>query len=77
MYFLARHHGIVISLRTLKRIAKKCGRYRRKHFSDILDVAMFILSECEGPGRGHGYRWMHLKCIQTGLLYPKNGSIII
>ena len=27
---------------------------------------MFILSECEGPGRGHGYRWMHLKCIQTG-----------
>lgn len=68
LYCLAGNHGIVISLRTLKRIAKKCGMYRRKHFSDILDVSMFILKECEGSGVGHGYRWMYLKCIQNGFV---------
>lgn len=68
LYCLANHHGIIISLRTLKRIAKRCGLYRRKNTSDILDVSLFILKECEGSGCSNGYRWMHLKCKQNGYL---------
>ena len=71
LYSLAHNHGIVVSLRTLKRITKTCGLFRRKHYSDIADVATFILSQCEDAGSGHGYRWMHLKCIHNGLNVPQ------
>ena len=36
-------HGYVIGIRTLKRITKKLGFYRRKFKSDILQIA-FIYS---------------------------------
>lgn len=68
LYCLANHHGIVISLRTLKRMAKTRGLYRRRNFSDILDVALFMLKEIESSGCSNGYRWMHLKCRQKGLV---------
>lgn len=57
-------HAIMISIRHLKRLLKKDNLYRRKNQSDVLDVAAFINSELQTSGSLHGYRWMHLKCIQ-------------
>jgi len=65
---LASYNGIVISNRTLKRITKKVGLYRRKLHTDIIDVALFINNIIRGHGNTDGYRWMHLKCIQSGLV---------
>lgn len=53
--------GYVLSIRSLKRITKKIGLHRRKYMTDILQVALFVLEQCEM----HGYRWMHLKCVET------------
>ena len=69
---LALYHRIIISIRTLKRITKAIGLYRRKNHSDIVDVALFINDEIRGPGEMNGYRWMHLKCIQNGLVVTQN-----
>jgi len=64
---LAHGHGIVISIRTLKRITSRLQLYRRKNHSDILEVALFILKQCEGQEQFFGYRWLHAKCIEQGL----------
>ncbi|KAJ8040865.1 hypothetical protein HOLleu_15291 [Holothuria leucospilota] len=40
--------------------------YRRRK-SDLLEVALFVMEELERHGQLHGYRTMHLKCIQKGL----------
>jgi hypothetical protein len=61
-------HGYSIGIRTLKRVTKKLGLYRRKHKSDILQIALFIIEQCEGHGQMHGYRWMHLKCLDRGFV---------
>ena len=53
--FLAQKHNIIISLRTLKRETSKLKLYRRKGHSDITEVALFILEECDSSGRLHGY----------------------
>lgn len=63
---LAQTNGIVISMRTLRRRLKERRLYRRKFQSDILDVALFIMQEVQNSGQLHGYRFMHLKCIQKG-----------
>ena len=63
---LASMHGIVISMRTLKRLLKAESLYRRKYFTDVLDVALFIQQEVMGSGAMLGYRLMHHKCIQHG-----------
>lgn len=62
---LATNHGIVISLRTLKRILLQERLFRRKRKSDLLEVALFLLEECQQSGQMHGYKTMHLKCIQN------------
>ena len=61
-------HRIIISMRTLKRITKRCGLYRHKYHSDILQVVAFIASHCESYGQMHGYRWMHYKCLKNSLV---------
>ena len=66
LHALALFHGYVMSIRTLKRLTKKQGLFRRKNKSDLLDVALFILSECEGPGQMQGYRWIHSRCLEHG-----------
>lgn len=66
--FLAKHDGIVISMRTLKRVLKRLGLYRRLHFSNIVDVALFLTDEIHKSGKLFGYRMMHLKCIQNGFV---------
>ncbi|CAH0551685.1 unnamed protein product [Brassicogethes aeneus] len=61
-------HNIIISPRNLKRILKKNNSYGRRNFSNPNTVAAFIESQLSGSGQMHGYRWMHLKCIQHGLV---------
>lgn len=60
--------GYVISLRTLKRITRNLGLYRRKHKSDIVDIAMFIMEQCGKHGQMHCYRWLHLNCLEEGFV---------
>lgn len=64
---LAGNHRIIISMRTLKRVLNHFRLFRRKNKSDLLDVALFIVENLETHGSHHGYRWLHLKCIQEGL----------
>jgi hypothetical protein len=60
---LSHLHGDNFSLRTLKRLLHRKGFFRRKAFSDLLDVASFIIQEYDGNGQLHGYKWMHQKCL--------------
>ena len=69
---LANLHGIIISIRTLKRMTKQLGLYRRRHQSEILDVAVFILEQLQGHAQMNGYRWMHERCIQNGFVVSLN-----
>ena len=68
LHCLAHLHGHVISERSLKRKTKKLGLFRRKHMTDLLDVALYIANECEEHSQTQGYRWMHDKCIQRGFV---------
>lgn len=72
LYCLAQNHQIIISLRHLKRQLKRLHLYRRKHTSDILDVALFIVEKLQSSGVLHGYRWMHSKCLQNRLVVDQN-----
>ena len=65
------NHNVAISKRTLNRKLRDLGLYRRKNHTDELDVAYFILQELQSSGCLHGYRWMHLKCIQNGINIDK------
>ena len=65
---LLRKHGIVLSLRHLKRLLRTFNLYRRKNMSDVMDVAAFIEEELRNSGSQHGYRWMHEKCSQKGFI---------
>ena len=67
---LALNHYIVVSMRTLKRILRRLGLFRRKNKSDVVDVANFILDNIRN-GSGHGYRLMHLRCIQHGFVVSR------
>lgn len=67
VYILRVTHGIVLSLRTLKRFLKKNGLFRKKHFDNVDEVIQFIREELVGSGALHGYRWMHHKCKENGL----------
>jgi hypothetical protein len=42
------------------------GLFRRKHFSDLLEVALFLESKMDTAEKLHGYRLMHLQCLQSG-----------
>ncbi|OWF56043.1 hypothetical protein KP79_PYT20970 [Mizuhopecten yessoensis] len=64
---LAVNHRIVISLRTLKRLLSRQNLFRRKHYTAIIDIALFINKELHGSGCMHGYRWMHRKCSHSGM----------
>ena len=52
---LARLNRAVISMSTLKRQLRDLGLYRRKHHSDLLDVATFIMLNLQGSEKNHGY----------------------
>lgn len=69
---LAQNHRIVISMRTLKRHLRTLKLFRRKFHSDLWDVVQFIDNEVRHSGNQNGYRWMHLKCKQAGLLVSRH-----
>ncbi|MGH0135050.1 UNVERIFIED_CONTAM: hypothetical protein FKN15_056488 [Acipenser sinensis] len=64
-------HGLTVRLRTLQATLQKKRLYRRKHYSDIVDVAIYIVEETEISGQLLGYRLMHLKCIQRGFVVKR------
>jgi len=63
---------IVMSMRTLRRVLKCMGLYRRKNESDPLEVASFLIDQLEGHGRLYGYKLHHLTCIQAGFVVTQN-----
>lgn len=67
LHILSVRHGIIVSLKTLKRFLKKNGFFRRKHFDNLENVIQFIKEKLEGSGALHGYRWMYSKCKDKGL----------
>lgn len=64
-------HDIYISEICLKRTLKKLGLHRRKEFSTEESVKEFIRSELNTSSQLHGYKWMHLKCLQAGLVVKR------
>lgn len=68
---LAHYQQVIISDRHLRRILRKLRLYRRKHYTDILEVALFIEDQLSNAGQLHGYRWMHMKCLQRGLVISR------
>ncbi|CAK6976222.1 uncharacterized protein LOC119798927 [Scomber scombrus] len=73
---LATQHGIVIGHATLKRMLRASG-LRRRNYDDLDLIIDFILDQLQGPGRFHGYHWMHMKCINNGLHVRKDVVRII
>ena len=63
---LAVINGIVMSMSSLKRQLKRLGLFRRKYYTDVLEVASFILENLSGSAQNHGYKIMHLRCLQNG-----------
>ena len=49
-------HNIKISKSSLKKKLGRLGLFRRKHFSDLLDVALFIIEQIQESRQNHGYR---------------------
>ena len=72
MSFLAFGYNKIISKATLKRILKRLHLSRKSNYSDIVDVALFVIKELENSGQLHGYRWMHQKCINAGFIVPRD-----
>lgn len=68
---LSHQHGIIMCLRTLQTLLRKNRLCRRKDFTDVLDVAYFVNQQLETSGQMVGYRMMHLKCIQEGLVVKR------
>jgi len=57
---LANYDRIIISIRTLKRICKRLGLFRRKNQSNLRDVLAFVQHEMTSSGQMQGCRWLHL-----------------
>ena len=53
--------------RHLRRLLWIMGLHRRKELSDI-DVTVYVDHKLSKSGQLHGYRWMHLKCIQNAFV---------
>ena len=71
---------IVLSMRTLRRLLKSAALYRRKEYSDILDVSIYLMELLRNSNKSHGYKFVHLNFIQKGFvirqetvrLYPRH-----
>uniref|UniRef100_A0A3P9JR73 Integrase core domain-containing protein n=1 Tax=Oryzias latipes TaxID=8090 RepID=A0A3P9JR73_ORYLA len=64
--------GIIISLRTLRRILSTLRLHRRKNQSDVLDIALFLIGQLQTYGQLNGYKLQHLRCIQEGFVVTQN-----
>ena len=61
--FLLLTHGIVLSLRQLKRILRKRGLFRRRNGSNHEEVIRAVEIGLQGSGSSVGYRQMHQRLI--------------
>ena len=66
---LAVINGIVMSMSSIKRQLTRLGLLRRKCYTDLVEVASFILENLSGLAQNHGYKIMHFKCTQNGYGY--------
>lgn len=41
--------------------------YRRKNYAKIEDVVNFLEMEISNSSQLHGYKWMHLRCLQNNI----------
>ncbi|XP_047246888.1 uncharacterized protein LOC124883696 isoform X1 [Girardinichthys multiradiatus] len=69
---LAHSHQTIISVRTLKRICKRLGLFRRKNQSDLEEVMVFVQQEIMTSGQMQGYRWLHLCAVQCGIVVSQD-----
>lgn len=69
---LRESHNIVMSVRTLKRRLRFLNLHRRKNYADANEVASFLTNEVHASRSMHGYKWMHLKCLQNKLIVPRS-----
>ncbi|CAI5669682.1 unnamed protein product [Oreochromis niloticus] len=69
---LAHSHQTIISVRTLKRICKRLGLFRRKNQSNLEEVLAFVQQEIMTNGQMQGYRWLHLRAIQHGFVVSQD-----
>lgn len=70
--FLYLRHNMVMSLSTLKRKLRSMKLDRKKHFSSLSTVIDFIQAQLKTSGQLCGYRWIHQRCIQNGLVVTQN-----
>jgi hypothetical protein len=69
--------GIALCSRQLRRILARLGLYRRKDYSDFDDLVRFLEGQVASSGQLHGYRFMHVKCINNGLVVSRETVRII
>lgn len=74
---LAIEHGVVVSLRHLKRLLRELGLFRRNNYSDVAEVVEFINEQIQTSGKLHGYRWMWEKCSMNNLRCKKEDVRLI
>ena len=72
LVILAQNNRIVISIRTVKRICKRLGLFRRKNQSNLNEVLAFVQNEIMTNGQMQGYRWLHLRAIQHGFVVSQD-----
>lgn len=68
---LAVKHGIAISERHLRRHLNRLRLFRRKDHTDVAEVSVFVMNELRTCGQQLGYRMMHLKCVNAGLVVSR------
>ncbi|KAL7870469.1 hypothetical protein SRHO_G00079660, partial [Serrasalmus rhombeus] len=69
---LAHNNQTLISVRTLKRICKRLGLFRRKNQTDLQEVLAFVQQEIMTSGQMQGYRWLHLRAVQRGFVVSQD-----
>ena len=78
IHFLETFHGKPLSIRTLHRILRSEGLYRKTHSTDSRHVIQFVENEISESGSSLGYRQLHQRCINQGLkVTRKNVSLIM
>lgn len=66
--------GLNTSMSSLRRHLESLGLFRRRAQSDVLDVTLFLQEQLNQHGTLHGYKFMHSKCIQTGLVVTRSSG---
>ena len=61
--FMALQHDTILSERTVHRILRSQGLYRRQNQSELLDVVAAISQELSGTGQNAGYRQMRQRLL--------------